>query len=39
MLHLFDFEELESEIYWLFSGFAKQWETKLSNLDKMVAIL
>ena len=38
MLHLFDFEESESDIYWLFSGFAKQWEMKLSNIDKMVCI-
>ncbi len=36
ILHFFNFEESESEIYWLFSGFAKQWEAKLSNLDKMV---
>ena len=32
------FEESEVDIYWLFSGFAKLWETKLTHVDKMVLL-
>ena len=32
------FEESEVDTYWLFSGFAKLWETKLAHIDKMVMV-
>ena len=34
------FEECESDTYWLFSGFARVWESKLAHIDidKMVII-
>lgn len=32
------FEESEMDTYWLFSSFAKLWETKLAHIDKMVMV-
>ena len=39
LLQLFGFEDSESDIYWLFSGFAKQWEANMSSIHKMVRVV
>lgn len=30
------FEDSESDVYWLFSGFVKVWEAKLARINDMV---